>query len=169
MISKILNLWGNSLYLLLLIVISISCVGCKQNKKHYSGPSEFELSLKANIVELNNYAKSHSGFSSKEVSLSETNFIRYDLLPQELKRNLDVKFYGDAKRFLRFLSNYCGFEFSIKGRVSSSSNNIYVNHKNQKLVDILNDVGVQLSDEIVLDVDVDVVNELFNVQLIYPN
>lgn len=154
--------------LIILTLCSLLFMGCTSRKNiQIQHNREFEIDLSKDIIELTEYARTHSSFNSSEIKLQDSNFIKYQLLPNTLKRKLDVKFYGDVTTLLKSLSDYCQFDLNIEGLNRSLPSNVYINRKSTKLVDILNEIGSQLPRNIIVKIDVGVIDEYFTVDLVF--
>lgn len=152
------------------LVCLLSVAGCGLNKQVVKKePNYFEKNLAHNLADLATYARSHASSTSLSTDIHNSNIIQYELLPRDLNRLLDVKYYGDAQKLIESLANYCGFSFSVLGDVKSNKNLVYVNVKDTPLVEILNLIGSQISEETTVKVDVRVKQQSFTVKLVGNN
>jgi hypothetical protein len=154
--------------LLLIVVLAIYIQSCAPRKiTPVKGPSAFESMIADTLKETNSYARGLSIESShvRKLNGPTSNIVDYDILPESLRINYDVRYYGDVVKLMYALSKQIGFNFVVSNVKPSIPIDVYVNDKDTKLIDILKHIGSQLSSQNKLTVNAHLDNSSFTVEI----
>lgn len=137
--------------------------------------SEVDLMLDQQINETHHMVQkvSRNGFGiDKDSGRTNSNTVDRNLIPEILKTKMNIKWYGKAETVLQSLADSLGKDvvFIVKGARPSRPHDVFLNEDEVELFAILENVGHQLPDDIILEVIIDpLVQSKVRMELLYNN
>ena len=147
----------------------LGLTGCASNEHKPNLKTNTDMLLDKSIEEIHNGVQSLANKRSDLNKAPGEKSVNLSILPVELKKKLDVRWYGEASVVLDDIANSLkGMKFSEVGIKPSHVFDVYLDERGTMLIDILRNIGFQLPSNIVLDVAIDPHNKKdFSVELQY--